>query len=65
MEMQAVVTGVEPYGLFAQGIELPAEGLIPLPNLPADEYLFDRAARTLNGHRDSNQFRLEIASKFA
>lgn len=58
MEMQAVVTGVEPYGLFAQGLELPAEGLIPLTNLPPDEYLFDRAARTLNGYRDTNQFRL-------
>lgn len=58
MQMQAVVTGVEPYGLFAQGLELPAEGLIPLTNLPPDEYLFDRAARTLNGYRDTNQFRL-------
>jgi ribonuclease R len=58
LEMEAVVTGVEPYGLFAQGIELPAEGLIPLTNLPPDEYLFDRAARTLNGYRETNQFRL-------
>lgn len=58
MEMEAVVTGVEAYGLFTQGLELPAEGLIPLSNLPPDEYLFDRAARTLNGYRDTNQFRL-------
>ena len=35
-QIEAVVTGVEPYGLFAQGIDLPAEGLIPIPNLPQD-----------------------------
>ncbi len=25
--MEAVITGVEPFGLFAQGVKLPAEGL--------------------------------------
>ena len=58
MEMEGVVTGVEPYGLFVQGIELPAEGLLPLANLPDDRYLFDRASRTLNGFKRQNQFRL-------
>ncbi len=58
MEMDCIVTGVEPYGLFAQGIELPAEGLVPISNLPKDEYQYDRSARTLTGFRDSNQFRL-------
>lgn len=58
LEMDAVVTGVEAFGLFAQGVEMPAEGLIPISNLPADEYLFERSSRTLNGYRDTNQFRL-------
>ena len=58
MEMDCVVTGVEAYGLFAQGIELPAEGLVPLANLPRDEYQYDRNARTLMGFKEPNQFRL-------
>ncbi len=58
MEMKAVVTGVEQFGIFAQGVELPAEGLIPVANLPEDRYQFDKASRTLNGHREGNQFQL-------
>ena len=58
MEMDCIVTGVESYGLFAQGIELPAEGLVPLENLPRDEYQYDRNARTLMGFKEPNQFRL-------
>ncbi len=58
LEMEAVVTGVEPYGLFAQGIEMPAEGLIPVSNLPPDKYHFDRPSKTLNGFKAGNQFRL-------
>ena len=57
-EMQAVVTGVEAFGLFAQGIEIPAEGLIPISNLPDDHYQFDKAGRTLTGYHSENQFRL-------
>ncbi len=57
-EMKAVITGVEPFGLFAQGLEIPAEGLIPVANLPDDHYSFDRSARTLSGYHGSNQFRL-------
>jgi ribonuclease R len=45
-EMDAVVTGVESFGLFAQGTELPAEGLIHIDSLVDDFYRFDRAART-------------------
>lgn len=58
MEMEAVVTGVESFGLFAQGLELPAEGMIPIRRLPGDRYQFDRAARTLSGFRAGNDFRL-------
>ncbi len=57
-EMDAVITGVEPFGLFAQGIRLPAEGLIHVDSLADDYYHYDRAAHTLAGHRSGNAFRL-------
>lgn len=52
------VTGVESFGLFVQGREIPAEGLLHLENLPRDSYVFDSTTRTLSGHRSENQFRL-------
>lgn len=57
-KMHAVVTGVEPFGLFAQGVEIPVEGLVPIANLPDDHYRFDRAGRTLTGYHGPNQYRL-------
>ena len=57
-EMDAIITGVESFGLFAQGVELPASGFLPVDSLPADRYQFDRGTRTLNGFRSGNQFRL-------
>lgn len=57
-EMEAIVTGVEDFGLFAQGVELPAEGLIHVASLPPDRYEYDSRAHTLEGHRAGNQFRL-------
>ncbi len=57
-EMDAVVTGVESYGLFVQGIKLPAEGLVRVETLADDHYYFDRASHTLAGHRAGNSFRL-------
>jgi ribonuclease R len=56
--MDAVVTGVEPFGLFVQGLELPAEGLVPLESLPDDAYRYERASHTLSGRRPGNAFRL-------
>lgn len=56
--LHAVITGVEAFGIFAQGLEVPAEGLIPLANLPDDTYQYDRAGRTLSGFKSKNQFRL-------
>jgi ribonuclease R len=56
--MRAVVTGVEDFGMFAQGVEIPAEGLIHVTNLPQDRYSYDAKAHTLSGHRAGNQFRL-------
>jgi len=57
-EMDAVVTGVEEYGLFARGVSLPAEGLIRLHGLPNDFYDFDRSTHSLTGKRSANRFRL-------
>jgi ribonuclease R len=58
MTMEAVVTGVEEFGLFVQGIELPAEGLVHVTSLADDFYRFDRAAHTLSGYRSGNSYRL-------
>jgi ribonuclease R len=57
-ELDAVVTGVEPYGLFARGTQLPAEGLIHISSLADDYYDFDRATHSLVGRRPDNAFRL-------
>ncbi|MBT6642241.1 MAG: S1 RNA-binding domain-containing protein, partial [Planctomycetaceae bacterium] len=51
-------TGVARFGIFVQGIELPAEGLIETDDLPVDSYRFDRSSHTLSGHRPGNVFRL-------
>ncbi|MDX1945967.1 MAG: ribonuclease R [Pirellulaceae bacterium] len=57
-QMDAVITGVEEFGLFAQGIELPAEGLIHVETLGDDFYRFDRDTHSLAGYRSGNRFRL-------
>jgi len=57
-DMDAVVTGVEPFGLFVQGLEIPAEGLVPLDALPDDSYRYDKASHTLAGRRAGQSYRL-------
>ena len=57
-KMDGIITGVESFGVFVQGVEIPAEGLIPLDSLPMDSYRYDRNTRTLSGHKAPNQFRL-------
>jgi ribonuclease R len=57
-EMEAVVTGVESFGLFVQGVKLPAEGLIHVDSMADDYYDFDRASHTLCGRRAGHSFRL-------
>jgi ribonuclease R len=56
--LEAVVTGVEEYGLFVQGLELPAEGLVHVTSLADDFYRYDRRSHTLAGHRSGNRYRL-------
>jgi ribonuclease R len=56
--LPAVIVNVEKYGLFAQGTQLPAEGLIAVESLLDDHYFYDADTHTLCGHRAGNQFRL-------
>ena len=56
--MEGVVTGVEEFGLFVQGIELPAEGLVHVSSLQDDFYRYDRSAHTLSGYRSGNRYQL-------
>ena len=57
-EMDGVVTGVESFGLFVEGLELPAQGLIHADGLSDDYYLFDRATHSLTGRRGGKTYRL-------
>jgi ribonuclease R len=63
--MDAVVTGVEEFGLFVQGVKLPAEGLVSVASLSDDYYRYDRASHTLSGHRLGNCYRLGDAVRVA
>ena len=58
LQMDALVTGVENFGLFVQGVELPAEGLIRTESLADDYYTFDRGTHSLTGRRFGNRYRL-------
>ena len=57
-QLDAVITGVERFGLFAQGIKLPAEGLIHVNSLLDDYYQYDQRTHSLTGRREGNSFRL-------
>lgn len=54
----AVITGVESFGLFAQGVELPAEGMIHVNALRDDYYDYDASTHSLVGRRAGNVLRL-------
>ena len=58
LRMEAVVTGVEQFGMFVQGVELPAEGLIHIDSLQDDHYRYDPDTHTLEGHRAGKRYRL-------
>ena len=57
-EMDAIITGVESFGMFCQGVEIPAEGMIHLSALNDDFYVFDQATRRLTGSKTHREFRL-------
>lgn len=64
--MKAVVTGVERFGLFCQGVDLPVEGLIPIRSLGPDYYDFEENLYRLTG-RSGETFQLgdELVVKIA
>jgi len=57
-QFDAVVTGVQDFGLFAQAFEVPAEGLIHISSLSDDYYEFDSQIHSLVGRRGGKQYRL-------
>ena len=57
-QLDGVVTGVEEFGLFVQGTQLPAEGLVHISSLQDDYYRYDRGTHTLAGNRSGNSYRL-------
>ena len=64
-ELTAVITGVESFGFFCQGIDIPAEGLVHISSLADDHYQYDQASYSLNGFKAGNQFRLGDRIKVA
>jgi ribonuclease R len=57
-EMDAVITGVADYGFFAQGEQLPVEGLVHISTLPDDYYYFEEESHSLTGQRGKKRYRL-------
>ena len=58
MELVGVITGVENFGLFITGVEIPAEGFVHISSLTDDLYRFDRAGHVIAGFRSGNSYRL-------
>ena len=57
-KLHAVVAGVETYGVFVRGIELPVEGLVHVDSLTDDYYEFDEAQFALVGKKSGRTFHL-------
>jgi ribonuclease R len=58
MELEGIITGVENFGLFITGIEIPAEGFVHISALTDDFYRYDRAGHVIAGFRSGNSYRL-------
>ncbi len=57
-KLNGIVTGVESFGLFVAGTEIPAEGFVHISSLSDDHYKFDRTGHVIAGFRSGNTFRL-------
>jgi ribonuclease R len=57
-EMDAVITGVDRFGFFCRGVELPAEGLVHITTLRDDIYDYERSGHCLTGRRSGKTIRL-------
>ncbi|MCS7015714.1 MAG: ribonuclease R [Gemmatales bacterium] len=58
LELEAIITGVEPFGFFAQSPLLPVDGLVHISSLTDDYYYHDEATHSLIGRRTQRRFRL-------
>jgi ribonuclease R len=58
LELDGIITGVENFGLFITGIEIPAEGFVHVSALTDDFYRYDRAGHVIAGFRGGNSYRL-------
>jgi len=57
--MEAVITGVERYGLFCRGVDLPVEGFIHISWLSDhDNFYYDASSMSLVGRQSGRQYRL-------
>ena len=57
-ELEAVITGVQSFGLFAQTVGIPAEGLVHVSSLPNDSWFLDTETYSLVGKKPGNHFQL-------
>jgi ribonuclease R len=57
-ELDAIITGVQAFGLFAQTVGIPAEGLVHVSSLTNDTWIYDSESYSLIGQKSGNQFQL-------
>jgi ribonuclease R len=57
-EIEAIITGVQDWGFFCQGVAIPAEGLVHVSTLDDDYYTYDAPGHLLEGRRSGKQYRL-------
>ncbi|QDT48414.1 Ribonuclease R [Symmachiella dynata] len=58
LEFDAVITGVQKFGFFCQGLELPAEGLVHISTLAEDFYDYEQESHRIVGRRSGQEYRL-------
>lgn len=57
-DLNAIITGVADYGFFAQGVQLPVEGLVHISTLMDDYYYYEERTHSLIGRRTNRTYRL-------
>ncbi len=58
-EFDAIITGVERFGMFCKGVEMPVDGFVHISTLAEKDYFdFDPASVSLVGRRTGKQLRL-------
>lgn len=55
---EATISGVMPFGMFAEIIQLGIDGLVRMRDLTDDYYYFDEKARSFKGRRSKKSYRL-------